>query len=92
LDQEDQEGTILKVNIYPNPTRERVNVQFKNLIVQNIKLNIINIMGELIFSENIVGHIGDYNKNIDLKENAKGIYLLEIETNEGVINKKLILQ
>ena len=29
---------------------------------------------------------------IDLTSNAKGIYFLEIETNEGLINKKLILQ
>ena len=86
-----QEEDII-VSLYPNPTREGVNIQFKNLIVQNIKINIINIMGELIFSENIIGHIGDYYKNVDLRENAKGIYFLEITTNEGVINKKLILQ
>jgi hypothetical protein len=49
-------------------------------------------MGELIFSENIIGHIGDYYKNVDLRENAKGIYFIEIETNDGIINKKLILQ
>ncbi|MGY8980738.1 MAG: T9SS type A sorting domain-containing protein [Flavobacteriales bacterium] len=29
---------------------------------------------------------------MDLTNNAKGIYFLEIETNDGVINKKLILQ
>jgi hypothetical protein len=31
-------------------------------------------------------------KQINLEDNAKGIYFLEIETNDGVINKKLILQ
>jgi hypothetical protein len=36
--------------------------------------------------------IGEYTKQIDLTKNAKGIYFLEIETNNGVINKKLILQ
>ena len=34
----------------------------------------------------------DFKRNPRLITNAKGIYLLEIETNEGVINKKLILQ
>ena len=32
------------------------------------------------------------NKQINLHENAKGIYFLEIETNDGMVNKKLILQ
>jgi len=36
--------------------------------------------------------IGEYTKQINLNENAKGIYFLEIETNDGVVNKKLILQ
>ena len=36
--------------------------------------------------------IGEYTKQINLEENAKGIYFLEIETNDGVVNKKLILQ
>ena len=36
--------------------------------------------------------VGEYTKKINLKENAKGIYFLELETNDGVVNKKLILQ
>ena len=35
---------------------------------------------------------GEYTKQINLQENTKGIYFLEIETNQGIINKKLILQ
>ena len=31
-------------------------------------------------------------KQINLSDNAKGIYFLEITTNNGVVNKKLILQ
>jgi len=33
-----------------------------------------------------------YTKDIDLTDKAKGIYFLEIETEDGVINKKLVLQ
>ena len=35
---------------------------------------------------------GEYVKSIDLNRYNKGIYLLEIITNRGTINKKLILQ
>ena len=83
---------IKKLTIFPNPSQDVFSIQFKNLIVQDIKINIINNIGELVFFENLIGHIGAYNKKIDLKENAKGIYLLEIETDDGFINKKLILQ
>ena len=36
--------------------------------------------------------IGEYTKQISLTNYDKGIYFLEIETNDGVVNKKLILQ
>ncbi|RPG53562.1 MAG: T9SS C-terminal target domain-containing protein, partial [Flavobacteriales bacterium TMED84] len=34
----------------------------------------------------------EYTKEIDLVKYTKGIYFLEITTENGVINKKLILQ
>jgi hypothetical protein len=52
----------------------------------------MNIMGEEIIIEELGQFIGEYTKQINLEDNAKGIYFLEIETNDGVINKKLIIQ
>ena len=52
----------------------------------------MNVIGEELINENLEQFVGEYTKQIDLSNNAKGIYFLEIETNEGVINKKLILQ
>jgi hypothetical protein len=52
----------------------------------------MNVIGEEIVNENLEQFIGEYTKKINLTNNAKGIYFLEIETNDGIINKKLILQ
>ena len=52
----------------------------------------MNVTGEELINENLQEFIGEYTKQISLTNNAKGIYFLEIETNDGVINKKLILQ
>ena len=60
--------------------------------MQDIKLRIVNNIGSLVFFDNIVDHIGKYSKQINLQNNANGIYFLEIETNDGMINKKIILQ
>jgi len=42
--------------------------------------------------EELQQFVGEYVKSINLNEYNRGIYFLEIETNTGVINKKLILQ
>ena len=52
----------------------------------------LNLIGEEIVNDNLEQFIGEYTKGINLTKNTKGIYFLELETNEGVINRKLILQ
>lgn len=83
---------ISDLNVYPNPSRDMFNIVFSSNIIQNIDVRVVNVAGEVIISEDLHQFVGDYTKQINLGKNAKGIYLLEIETNEGVINKKLILQ
>ena len=60
--------------------------------VQDLEVRVINIVGEVVYTENLQQFVGEYTKQINLQDNAKGIYFLEIETDAGIINKKLILQ
>ena len=61
-------------------------------MVQNLKVRVLNLVGEEIILEDLQQFVGEYTKQINLQENAKGIYFLEITTDNGVVNKKLILQ
>ena len=45
-----------------------------------------------IISDDLQWFVGEYSKEIDLTNNKKGVYFLEIETDGGIINKKLLLQ
>ncbi len=84
--------SINQLAIYPNPSRDIFNISFTSEEIQNLEVRILNILGEELINENLEQFIGEYTKQINLSNNAKGIYFLEIETNDGVINKKLILQ
>jgi len=50
------------------------------------------IVGEIIFTENLVDFEGEYTHSFNLEQYSKGIYLLELDTDNGIVNKKLILQ
>ena len=67
-------------------------MSFTSVDKQDLRVRILNIIGEELINENLEQFIGEYTKQINLSDNAKGIYFLEIETNDGVVNKKLILQ
>ena len=84
--------SIANLEVYPNPSRDIFNITFTSETVQNLKVRIINLVGEEIILEDLQQFVGEYTKQINLQDNAKGIYFLEIETDEGIINKKLILQ
>jgi hypothetical protein len=49
------------------------------------------VLGNNVYKEDKQQFIGEYTKQINLDNFGKGVYFLEIETEEGVVNKKLIL-
>ena len=90
---EDESSTaITDLEVYPNPSRDIFNVTFTSEDIQTIEVRVISLLGEVIFTENKKEFVGQYTKQFDLATYPKGIYMLEIETNSGVVNKKLILQ
>jgi hypothetical protein len=89
---EGENTAITNLEIYPNPSRDIFNITFTSNEKQDLEIRILNVIGEIIFIESKQQFVGEYTKQIDLKEYPKAIYFLEIETDDGVINKKLILQ
>jgi len=86
-------GTAIgNLDVYPNPSRDIFNVTFTSEDIQDLEVRIINVVGETVYTENLEQFVGEYTKVIDLEDYTKGIYFLEITTNTGVVNKKLILQ
>jgi len=86
-------GTAINnLDVFPNPSRDIFNVTFTSEDVQDLKVRILNVVGEELVNEELQQFVGEYTKQINLTNNAKGVYFLEITTNNGVVNKKLILQ
>ena len=88
-----QEFTIKDLFVYPNPSNDIFNITFTTETIQKeLKVSVLNVIGEAVITESLEQFFGKYTKQINLNEDAKGIYFLEIKTNKGIINKKLILQ
>ena len=86
-------GTVItNLDVYPNPSRDIFNISFSSDIQQDLSIRIVNVVGAEVYSEKRQKFIGEYTKQINIDNYGKGIYLLEIETSNGIINKKLIVQ
>ena len=84
--------SINNFNIYPNPSRDIFNLSFNSLIQQDIYISIYNILGEEIYNQFINGFIGKFSTKFNLVSFSKSVYILELKTDDLIINKKLILE
>jgi hypothetical protein len=76
----------LGINVYPNPTKGIVNLDFSNNEVQNIRIT--DISGKLIFEKSVVLP----NETLDLSMNPAGVYFVTIQTNDKVFTSRIVLQ
>ena len=88
----DELSDISSLDVYPNPSRDVFNVEFISESKQSIEVRLLNLVGEIIFTENLDDFQGKYTHSFNLENYSKGIYLLELDSDNGIVNKKLILQ
>jgi hypothetical protein len=87
-----EEIGLTNFKIFPNPSSDLFNISFSSNRAQDLRVRVLNSNSEEVMIIELNQYKGEYTKQINLTNNAKGIYFLEIKTNDGVINKKLILQ
>ena len=85
-------NAVTDLDVYPNPSRDVFNVTFSSEQIQNITIKVINVIGEEVYTETLKEFTGQYTKAIDLKQQSKGVYTLQITTESGGVNKKIVLQ
>ena len=84
-------GIINDLEIYPNPSRDIFNIEFSTDEVQEVKIIVVNSIGQEIFNERVEVE-GIHMQNIDLSNYSKGLFNLSIKTDTETTNHRLILQ
>ena len=83
----------LNLNCYPNPANSFVSIQWNSDFILSTDIEIYSISGSRIFSKKLVSQKGEnelhwYLKSQEMKKVPSGIYLIKVETSNGVsINK-----
>jgi hypothetical protein len=86
------ENVYDNLKVYPNPSNGTLNIDFNVEKANNVKIVLSSISGQVIYQENINTLNGVYKNNIDLNNQAKGVYVLSIISDKGKTNKKVVLQ
>ncbi|MGQ0828705.1 MAG: T9SS type A sorting domain-containing protein [Bacteroidota bacterium] len=77
------EQSVTGINVYPNPANNVVNVSYELLNNENVKIELINNIGQVVYSQTPDNSgKGMHTAKIDTDGLATGIYMLNIKTGE----------
>jgi hypothetical protein len=86
-----QDGSDLSMNAYPNPTSGNFTLEISSAVKQDLYIRLVNVMGQVVFSDK-ASQANLYTKTIYLEGYANGIYVLQLQTAEGTLTKRIVLQ
>jgi hypothetical protein len=81
-----------EISVFPNPSSSILTVSLNSIVAQNLNIEIINSIGQIVYTENIENTIGNINKTIHIENYPEGIYTLRINSGNDNFYKKLIIE
>ncbi|MFN8357819.1 MAG: fibronectin type III domain-containing protein [Spirosomataceae bacterium] len=82
----------LAFEAFPNPSEGNLQVRYNAAKVEKIQLQVVQLDGTLLQSQEQTVEQGDNLIQIDLRHRPEGLYLLRLQAESGVVTKKVVLQ
>ena len=79
------------VSIYPNPSNGLFTLNIETPAKENFNMTVRDAQGRTVFTENVTVN-GTYRNDLDFTSFAKGVYYMQIQTENGSTVEKLIIQ
>ena len=83
---------VEKFTIAPNPSNGKITVDFASNEKGTPMLTVFDISGRIVQTEIIQNFTGEFSKQFNLENEAKGAYLIQLKIGDKQTNKKIILQ
>ncbi len=82
--------SIEGLSVYPNPSNGEYNLEMIINNPDNYKVEVLDLLGHVIYNKTIAGFSGAYKTTVDLNDQSKGIYFISISCSTGKNVLKLI--
>lgn len=82
----------IQINIFPNPNSGLFTLNIKSTDIKELKIEITNQLGQVVFTKNNFKDVQNVNKQIDLNKNAKGVYFVTVTSGIGIVTRKIVIQ
>ena len=82
---------IQQIAVYPNPSNGKVFVGFNAKEQTSIRLTVMNMTGSTVLEKEYKNIFGGFVSELDLASQAKGCYLIKINSKQGSFVRKVVL-
>jgi PKD repeat protein len=79
------------INIYPNPSNGTVTLAVSKAFEDNVQLDVVNVMGENVYSENLGKVTSSLLKQLSLNELSNGNYIVRLSSGKMIAHKRLTI-
>ena len=83
---------IKNLNFNPNPSDGNFKLSFTLPEKGNTKIIIMDSNGKEVYTEKLTDFSGDYNKDINISNESKGLYVIKIQQGEKETNAKIVIK
>lgn len=90
--QKEQKLNLANMSFYPNPNTGKFNLSFSLPEKGDAEVTILNTEGKVVYTEKLPAFSGNYDQEIDISKQAKGIYFVKVEQGKNSQVKKIVLE
>lgn len=87
-----EEVVVPILEVYPNPTENVLNINFQSEENSYLEVRLTNTIGQVVRIDTKDYFKGGYKNSFDLSDLPVGNYMLQIITEKGMINKKIVVK
>jgi hypothetical protein len=80
------------ISLMPNPVSDILNINFEGLTSDQIQIEVSNIQGQVVYSNQFVNVSGNANRTIDVSGLKDGMYIVKFTTENDITAKRIIVQ
>jgi hypothetical protein len=78
--------------ISPNPAKGLFNISYNLLKDENVNITLVDELGQVVYNKQLLSqHAGTLRQSVSVQDLAQGIYSLRLNTDEGIIVKKVVI-
>ena len=79
----------IDLKAYPVPTQSEVTISFEVAQNAQVKVQVSNLLGQVVYKDDKAGFIGFYTQKVNLSSYSAGIYVLKVSVGSKVYTRKI---